>query len=690
MELDFGPPWRIVPARPAFPPGSPFPDPALAEEPEDFAAAELAAVLGRMTGRAPTAGDGTEDERVLILHAGAGGGSRSTKAPSSYSWRAASGRVEIYGEDGPGLVRGVYDFLDALGARWIEPGPQGERLPSGQLLPLAAASRRSPEGRPATTLILGHGAFLERWEDYLAWAARAGYASVFIHTTRAALAIAAAPESLYESLRGGIAALARKLGLGLELGGHLLPTFVPRALFKGQPGLFRQAGEGGERRPDGNFCASNARALELAGRGLAEFARAHAEVSVFHAWPEDLPGGGWCSCPDCAARPPAAQSLAAARALAAALAEARPGALLSFLAYHDTEDLSGLELAGLPPNLELLWAPRRRCWAHGLDEGDCALDAASSVAYRAAAAAWRAAGGGPVAVFEYWEDAILFKGAVPPLPRTMAGDLAVYADADAVGVLLAGGRLPLAPRPNQWLLPRLAGGADAAAAMADWIGAAYGPAAAPLSRYWEALDSAWAIDLDLEPGDTRTDPPAGAGLDPDDPPTDWGDPWPSTPERLAGRVERCDELFDRLREAEDALTEALELAGDGEAAWAGAVRAESLEYAIAGNLLELDCARLAAYSERAAGQAKAASDIALLARSPYAALSKALSALPDRRSRREIRLLLHAAYGIRLGAIRREARRDPLAKALGRAAALAELGLRALPLRGTWARPGKR
>ncbi len=694
MELDFSLPWLIAPASSSPGAGLPFPDPARAEAPEDFAAAELAAVLGRIRGEAPRAGAGSETERIIFLHTRearprvAGAGASASIAPPSFSWRAADGRVEIFGEDGPGLVRGVYDFLDALGARWVAPGPEGERLPTGPRVTLAATGRRSPAGEAAATLILGHGSILSRWEEYLAWAARAGYSRVFVHTTRGALALGAAPQALYERQRGGIARAARRLGLALELGGHILPSFLPRALFREEPELFRE--RDGRRSPDFNLCASNPRALELAAAAFASFAAAHPEIEVFHAWPDDLPGGGWCSCPACAAKPPAMQYLDVARVLAAALAEIRPGTLLSFLAYGDSAAIAGIEPGGLPANLELLWAPRSRCRAHSLDEADCALNAASLSAYRAASTSWRSSGGGPTAVFEYWEDAILFKAAVPPLSRAMAGDVAAYGAADSVGILLAGGRLPFAPRPNPWLLPRLLRGESAGAALAQWIGAAYGPAAEPMSRYWAALEAAWGLDLDLEPGEAEWTMPAGRGLDLDEPPTDWGDPRLASPERLDARCANSEILFDLLRDAEGALAEASAIAaeeGGQSTPWATALRGESREYAAAGNLLELDCARLSVYREFAAGQWKAAADIAFLALGPWAALSKALGSAPDRRERREARFLIYVAYVLRLQVIRRRAMRFVLSRALAKAAAALALALRYLGIPRAWERP---
>ena len=632
MDLDFSDEWRIILE------GKPE------GEPEAFAATELAAVLTRMGCRAVCPGDPAAAERIIVLHAGTGSpGAKAggRRAAPDFSWRAAPGRVEIYGEDSGALLRGVYDFLDALGARWTAPGPGGETLPRGPILALAASCRASDPRSPAATLILGHGAYLEAWEEYLPWAARVGYSSIFIHTTPDSLALGAAPQSLYDALRLPIAAAARRLGLVLELGVH------------GQPGR--------------DFCPSSDRALALAAEAFAAVVAAHPEVKVFHAWPDDLPEGppkdGRCSCAACASLSPAAQALIAARAFAGVLSAVRPDAALSFHSGRDSVDIESLlsaELAAgrtLPSNLELLWAPRLRSRASALGDAGNALNAASLAAFRATARAWRAAGGGRIGVFEYWEDAVLFKTAVPPLSAVIEGDLVAYLGAaDAVGILCAGSRLPLAPRPNAYLLPRLAAALPARdagdaprapAILADWARAAYGPAAPPMLAYWRELESAWSIALDIEEGECAVHIPDSLSRYAADPPADWGDPWRASAERLALRRDRCEELFDHLRRAEGFLAEGAAAASSAAAA------AEGAEYPISGSVLELECARLSAYHELAAGDRRAAADIANLALSASGAVRKALGRLPDRRSRREARLTIELFYDLRLKAIRR-------------------------------------
>jgi hypothetical protein len=674
MEIDFSGEWSILG------PGEAADETEGADGPAAFAARELASVLERMTGRSPALGSLAESARILVLDAGKGERGRmpgGRRRSPRFSWRASSDRVELYGEDGSALLQAVYDFLRALGARWPAPGGEGESLPHGERFELELAARSSENRALPATLILGHAVFLQGWRERFLWAARSGYSSIFIHTSPESHAMGAIPGNLYEAESGEMGAEARRLGLGLELGGHWLSSFLPRGLFKLEPALFRE--KDGRRLIDHNFCVSSERALELVSEAFASWAASHPEVSAFHAWPDDLPGGGHCSCPLCASLSPSAQSLKVALALASSLERCRPDAALSLLAYHDTEDIASALAAAegrrLPPNLELLWAPRRRCWGHGLGEGGCALNAASLAAFRRSARAWREAGGGRVAVFEYWEDAVLFKGAVPPLVSAMRGDIEAYRgsepseSADALGILCTGGRLPLAPRPNLALLPRLASAPPellalpgfAEAQLSDWARSAYGEASGSMLEYWRELEAAWAMDLELEEGETELRAPEEATRYAIDPPADWGDPWAAGLERLSVKRERCEALFEHLRGAERSLAEAGRSAPSG---GAEAVKGEAAEYAISGAVLELNCARLAVYHELAGGDPRAAADIANLALSASGAVRKALRSLADSRARREIGLLVTVFYDLRLKALRRANARSGIRRLL--------------------------
>jgi hypothetical protein len=164
--------------------------------------------------------------------------------------------------------------------------------------------------------------------------------------------------------------------------------------------------------------------------------------------------------------------------------------------------------------------------------------------------------------------------------------------------------------------------------------------------------------------------PAALERSASDPPADWGDPWKAGFERLAVRRERCEELFDHLRLAEARLAEA--------SALDAAALAEAREYAVSDAILELDCARLSAYHELAGGDARAAADIANLALSAAGAARKSLSKLPDKRSRREMSLLVGTFYELRLRAIRRSNARSGLRRMVDLWYTTARFGLLAL------------
>jgi len=363
------------------------------------------------------------------------------------------------------------------------------------------------------------------------------------------------------------------------------------------------------------------------------------------------------------------------------LERVRPDAALSFLAYHDTEDIAAAlgDGASLPANLELLWAPRFRSWGRSIGDPESALNAASLATFAKNASAWRRAGGGRVAVFEYYEDAVLFKTAVPPLTSVMEDDLAAYrvAGAQAVGILCTGGRLPLASRPNIALFPRLAAGNESDALLSDWSIATYGTAGKAMQSYWRELEAAWTIDLDLEEGDSAIHMPSSAASFASDPPADWGDPWKASLERLAAKRGRCEALFEHLRAAEAILASA---SSDDSAA-----RREASEYAISDAILELDCARLAVYHELAGGDARAAADIANLALSAAGAARKAYARLPDARERREMGLVIGVCYELKLRGVRRANARSGLRRLLDLWFTTARFGLSAMALRGAYA-----
>jgi Domain of unknown function (DUF4838) len=393
VELELSRGWRVVGDRTA---------PAAA-----LAAAEFENALP------PVGEHGVE---FCLAHEAGGG--------DGFHRRASAKRVVLHGDSPRGLLYCAYATLEELGARWPWPG----ELP---VRPDRARLEEHVEDKPALPgrcFVLGERALLEDAENWIVWAARNRLNTLFVHMSTERDPTGAAPEALWRERREHAVALARKRGMTIEHGGHLLPELLPR------DGL-RALAEG---RPPG----------EAARRSLEEHIRAHPEADVIHLWGADQPPGAQ-------GQEASEAALRTANAVAEVAEEVRPGTQVAFLAYHDTEEVP----RGVPPhpNVCLTFAPRERCYEHALTDTGCGRNARYRDLLRAQIEHFRAAGAAPPRVFEYWFDAILFADGVPDLTATMAADLAFYRDAGVhtVQMLVTGHRRRPSPHPNPPAFARL-------------------------------------------------------------------------------------------------------------------------------------------------------------------------------------------------------------------------------------------
>lgn len=316
---------------------------------------------------------------------------------------AAAGSLRLAAREPKGLLNAVYDAAERLGVRFLLPGEAGERIPERM--------RRLPPGRRVCNPVFPHrGVYWEGENDrdysdreWLEFYAKLKFNAVR-HLARDR-------------------ALARRLGLRLETGGHGLSQLVSRRLFRRRPELFRLGQPEdfkGQRMPDANFCVTNPGVRKLIETGYRKLARANAGVHALHLWPDDLPSGGWCMCPSCRAFSPRDQAMLALRHQAPEAAKA--GLRLPFLAYHDTL-FPGTQI---PPPREafLLYAPRERCYGHALDDPGCPLNRRHLAALRAWRRVFRRHD--DAHTFEYYFDQLLFRGLYPFLPGVIRRDLRVY------------------------------------------------------------------------------------------------------------------------------------------------------------------------------------------------------------------------------------------------------------------------
>lgn len=529
-----------------------------------LAAVELARFLSRLGGcrvrvitdEGDAARTGTAGRPALRLALRPDPGSpRASGGGDGFEWAVTPSGVECLASTGRGLLYAVYDLLAELGCRWFYPGGVGEWVPHTSELRLAHGLRTRVPALAGRSLILGHDLYLPDVEGWVEWAARNGLNNIFLHEFPPPILGGRSARYWRDALARAVPA-ARRRGLEVEFGGHGLAALLPRRLFRSHPEYFRH--DGRRRTADHNFCPTNAEALAIVRHNSRAWLAARPGADVYHLWPDDIVGGGWCRCERCAELSASDQALIATNAVAEVLGEVYPGARLAYLVYHDTiEPPRRVEPHG---NVAMLYAPRERCYAHALDDPGCPVNRDYHAEFLAGAGRFAGGGaqGGVVRVFEYHLDAILFKSMLPPLGRVLAADLQAYrsAGADTVGILMTSDREWVSVPPNLWLFGRLAWNptADPDALLDDF--AAHQSAAgvtAPAAAYRQ-LESAFRRLVELDGQDLALRLPGRDLVG--SPPQDTLDFLTARPEGLPAARAKLDQLRSacaELRAVQDGL-----------------------------------------------------------------------------------------------------------------------------------------
>jgi hypothetical protein len=322
------------------------------------AADELASYVGLLRNRAglgggrprivdaETASTGAADP-IILLNAGEAGPDRG-----GFSWRAGTDRIEILGDSGRGLWKGVFDFLAALGVRWPKPGVEELPVPA----PPGRCSLRSDRAcqnvsgsfQDRRRLVMGAQTARAR-EQMIRWAIRNQYD---------ALVFSLGEGSFWNQMRQGKGprALIERYALIIEAGGRDFSLLLPRSLFLFHRELFRM--DSGRRLTDHHFCPTSPGAADrvrkqaavLFGRALAGMSAP--AVRVFHLWPDEGHEGSWCACPACRAFSPAEQNRIAVNIAADVLEHLDPQARLSCFEPEAVAAGSRDERApGIPANI---------------------------------------------------------------------------------------------------------------------------------------------------------------------------------------------------------------------------------------------------------------------------------------------------------------------------------------------------
>jgi hypothetical protein len=322
-----------------------------------------------------------------------------------FEFRIDRNTLQIIGANGRSCLYGAYALLEAQG--WRFPVPGQERFEQGSF---RAAAWRQLHGKTEASFQFRGLSILSFSNEEVAavidWMGKQRLNSIFLGH---------AGES--EQVKALLVDIEQR-GIRVEVGGHVLDEFLPLELFQQHPEYFRM--QGGQRREDGNFCTNNPETLKIVVENALKFVREIPAAQVFHFWPEDVTGGSWCECDACKGLSAAEQLLRAVNAIADGLAQERPGAAVDFILYHDTLELS--ETMQPRPNVFALYAPRERCYTHGIGDTNCAHNAW----YASRLTAARQPFNGRMSVFEYYCDFILWRCLGIAVPTTITADLPWY------------------------------------------------------------------------------------------------------------------------------------------------------------------------------------------------------------------------------------------------------------------------
>lgn len=451
-----------------------------------FAADELAEYLCRMTGDTWRIVDHKPALRRVSIQMSI------DESLGIDAWRVEGdgNTILIQGGNARGMMYGAYALLKELGAEWPIPGDKFETVPFVGPLKWTGELAASPA-------VPGRGMVADMWVqndyflDLVDFLGKQGFNYIHIHMSGA----------LEPDFEKRLAAEMAKRDIGLEYGGHLLPSMLPRALFDEHPEYFRM--ENGERTPHLNYCPSSEEAADIIAAGVAnrldEMRQKYHRIDSMDIWPDDLMGGGWCSCPKCKDLSESAQSLLAMNQLAKRLDLGETG--LMQLAYHTSiippENIKGGK------NVQLLYAPRERSYLEPLDTGK-----SNSLYYERLKQLIEIVPEHP-RVFEYYHDMVLFRQLPMPLPDVIGRDVTLYLQAgvDHIGSLSFPRYDCYAYGMNTFVLARaLWRGEGSEKDLRDYCDALYGPAAGKyMNDYFIALGQLCATAMDTNDYDGFTD-----------------------------------------------------------------------------------------------------------------------------------------------------------------------------------------
>lgn len=450
-----------------------------------FAAAEISRYWSKMTGEVLLINEDnppTDEDRILYLGTVEW---MSDKFPKNHRagelkddgfYIDSDGRCIYITSDLPrGVLFGVYHLLEALGCKWIFPSEDGEYIPKvdpdAQIE--APAGVYNPDYTVRSFVEGGFNTPIESfaWEtiNSVDWMAKNKINTYFLH---------AHPSGEFEISAILLGELSKR-GMRFEYGGHGTQMFVDRALFSENPSMFRMAD--GERKTNGNFCASSPEAIEMVVNGAMHAAEKLPELDVLHLFFDDSYGESWCDCEKCHEMTPTQQMINVIEKVSEQVKQQYPHLKIVMLLYHDSLDMSSID-SDAPVDLVGLYAPRERCYAHSIADPGCKRNADYYRLLKESRPKFKYYNS-----FEYYSDMILFDIVSTDLTGTIQGDLHEYkaAGVDEVSCLMFNATSWWLYKWNMLLFAKCSfnNKTDVKALKSEFCEALYGPAAETMLEF---------------------------------------------------------------------------------------------------------------------------------------------------------------------------------------------------------------
>lgn len=318
--------------------------------------------------------------------------------------------IVILGKLPRAVLFGVYEFLEEQGCIFVYGPGLKEIIPKIQSVSLDHTVMKNPEYELRG--MVNGGDLNSEWTaealETVDNCAKNKINSFFVH----------------QCITNGLTAENRKVmdavkkrGMIFEFGGHFAQNFVPRELFKEKPDLFIE--KDGKRTDKGNFCVSNPESLSLLCENIKSFLDKNKGIDILHLWFDDVVGGSWCTCEKCRSMTALQQQNHVLNIVCDFVKQYYPELKIDLLLYHDTlENVDKLDMSR--KNLIGMFAPRERCYAHGLN------DCPANEEYFSLLKNVRERCGDNVEAFEYYSDIILFSKCKTVIPHTIEKDMHMY------------------------------------------------------------------------------------------------------------------------------------------------------------------------------------------------------------------------------------------------------------------------